>query len=42
MVANHLTLNPHKTQALQVPNKIKSNIQITINKVFIPPMTSFG
>jgi len=40
MVANRLTLNPHKTHVLIVPNKIKSNIQITMNKVFIPLATS--
>jgi len=40
MIANRLTLNPHKTQALLVPNKIKSNMQNTINNVFILPATS--
>jgi len=35
MVANRLTLNPYKTQALLVPNKLASDIQITMNKISI-------
>jgi len=40
VIANRLTLNPYKTQALLVPNKLASNIQITMNKISISFATS--
>jgi len=40
MVANRLTLNPYKTKALLVPNKLASDIQITMSKISISFATS--